>query len=215
MNTAISHGRGYIHSFTGRKWVPPPRATAYGFAMTIRAVTAQDLDLYRSIRLRALRTDPEAFGSDHDREAAFDDETWLSRMLTFKGQPGAIYLETPDGETPDGETPDSETPDGGAGQATAVAGIGLLEDPTAAIIWGMWVAPEARRTGAARRLLDATLAWATSRSVEVVELDVVRTNTTAMSLYESIGFGFVEDVEREDDDPCADERRMELRLGAT
>ena len=172
--------------------------------MPLRIITTEDVDLYRSIRLRALQADPDAFGSDYEREVAFDEETWVSRMTSFKDNPGVIFVEIPDIPSM------AETSDGSV--AAAVTGVGLLDDPTKALIWGMWVAPEVRRTGTARRLIDAALEWASSRSVEIVELDVMQTNTGAIALYESIGFVPVESPERAIDESCSDELHMELRL---
>lgn len=58
-----------------------------------------------------------------------------------------------------------------------------------ALIWGMYVAPEARAAGTGRGLLDAALACARGwPGVEQVHLSVSETATTAARLYESAGF---------------------------
>lgn len=138
--------------------------------MTIRRLTAQDLDLYRSIRLRALRTDPAAFGSSFERERAFDDATWLARLTAFAGRPGVLYIEESDG------------------RAVAIAGIGIAENDTTAMLWGMWVAPDARRNGSASRLIASAIDWAASRNLERVALAVEASNQAAIELYRSMGF---------------------------
>ena len=45
------------------------------------------VQLYRSIRLRALEADPDAFGSNLEREAAFDTSMWQQRVAGFAGRP--------------------------------------------------------------------------------------------------------------------------------
>ena len=50
------------------------------------------------------------------------------------------------------------------------------------------VAPAARRTGLARRLLAAGFEWAGQRGAERVLLEVEAGNTPAVTLYESLGF---------------------------
>ncbi|KAJ3579333.1 hypothetical protein NPX13_g1227 [Xylaria arbuscula] len=38
------------------------------------------LEKYKPFRLASLQQDPQAFGSTYERELAFDEETWLSRI---------------------------------------------------------------------------------------------------------------------------------------
>lgn len=52
----------------------------------------------------------------------------------------------------------------------------------------MWVAPQARRVGAGRLLLDACVAWARERALTPVRLEVVDANAAAVTLYERYGF---------------------------
>jgi ribosomal protein S18 acetylase RimI-like enzyme len=54
-------------------------------------------------------------------------------------------------------------------------------------IWGMYVRPNARRTGIGRRLVEAVIDLARDR-VELIQLTVVRDNEQARRLYASLGF---------------------------
>ena len=76
-----------------------------------------------------------------------------------------------------------------------------LERDGTAIAWGLAVAergmvglfdivtaPEARRQGAARRLVTALMAWGSEAGAVDAYLQVVATNTPAIRLYESLGF---------------------------
>ena len=49
-------------------------------------------------------------------------------------------------------------------------------------------APEARRQGAARRLVMALLAWGQGQGARDAYLQVVTTNAPAIALYRSLGF---------------------------
>jgi len=56
------------------------------------------------------------------------------------------------------------------------------------ILSDLYVAPEARRTGTGRRLMEAAHAFARAAGATAVELDTAHTNTTAQALYESLGY---------------------------
>ncbi|GMA87805.1 hypothetical protein GCM10025868_30550 [Angustibacter aerolatus] len=48
--------------------------------VTVRALSADDWEEYRAIRLEALRDAPDAFSSSLDEEAAYDEAFWRLRM---------------------------------------------------------------------------------------------------------------------------------------
>lgn len=100
---------------------------------------------------------------------------------------------------------------GSDGASLGVVGVGQPpEDDPEAHLWGMWVAPEARGTGAGVALIDACVAWARTRGCSELRLDVKRTNAPAIALYARRGFVAAGDTP--DGDPCAGELRMVLRL---
>jgi RimJ/RimL family protein N-acetyltransferase len=165
-----------------------------GPVFDVRVLTVDDVPLYRAIRLRALSSDPRAFGSTFERESAFDDETWRSRLRGIEGRPGVVHLAV-----------------SASGDSIGTAGIGFTPDDTAATyLWGMWVAPEGRRTGASRTLVAACIDWAREANATEVRLDVKRDNAPAIALYERIGFVHAGAVPGED--ACAGECRMVLSL---
>lgn len=123
--------------------------------ITLRPAT---LETVRPLRLRALREDPDSFGSTLEREQDRPDEDWdiwvKDTLIAF------------DGETPVG-----------------MANLKLDREP--AEIFGMWVAPDARGQGVGETLLRALLDRAGERAVK---LCVAETAPAARRLYERLGF---------------------------
>ncbi len=165
--------------------------------MTIRRLTGDDHALYRSIRLASLQTNPEAFGSTYEREAAFDEATWRARLSGSDPGPKAVFVDELEGEA--------------IGTAAA---IDVETDPAPMLI-GMWVQPSARGTGAGKRLVAAAIAWVVDRQAEAMLLHVVHDNEPAIALYESCGFVHSGKVPAGPAGPCADELEMRLELGPT
>ena len=135
----------------------------------VRRLGADEAQLLRDLRLRALADAPMAFGSTLAREEAFAAEHWERRTAASAA---------------------------GARQATFVvepaAGLadGVLDgdDPLLAHLYSMWVAPDARGTGAGRALVDAVLAWATERGARRLTTSVTEGNAAGLALYAAAGF---------------------------
>jgi len=136
---------------------------------TVRRLRADEHALLRDLRLRALGDAPMAFGSTLAREEAFTPDVWETRAAA-----GAA-----------GDEQVAFVVDPGAGLA-----IGRLDDddPTAAGLYAMWVAPQARGTGAGRALVDAVIAWATERGARTLTTSVAEGNAAAAALYAGAGF---------------------------
>ena len=78
------------------------------------------------------------------------------------------------------------------------------------VIWGMWVAPEARRRGVGTQLLDRSRDWSWEAGAERLSLWVVATNAAAYALYERAGFQPTGVSQPLRSHPDFDERLMEL-----
>jgi ribosomal protein S18 acetylase RimI-like enzyme len=142
----------------------------------VRRIAAGEADLLRELRLRSLREDPLAFGSTYEREAApgaRDWQRWAAEGAT--GERQAFYIVEPAGGLASGAIHD---PDDGL-----------------AHLYGVWVAPEARGTGAGRALVDAVVAWATASGAHRLVAAVTEGNKAAARLY--AGAGFVDTGARE------------------
>jgi ribosomal protein S18 acetylase RimI-like enzyme len=135
----------------------------------VRRLRAHEADLLRDVRLRALSDAPMAFGSTLAREQGYEPETWERwAAASAAGERQAIFIARP-----------------AAGMASGVIDD---EEPAVAHLYAMWVAPEARGTGAGRALLDAVVAWAADRGAERLTTSVTEGNAAAAALYTAAGF---------------------------
>ena len=126
-----------------------------------------DVALFRDIRLEALRTNSEAFGSTFETENA-QELSWFSDRLGTTTVLGAF----------------SDT------KLVAMAGFAIQQGQKCAhkgLLWGMYVRPGARGTGVGHRLIEAALDLA-RQHVELIQLTVVQENEQARRLYASLGF---------------------------
>lgn len=140
--------------------------------VVIRRVEPSDSALLRRVRLRALVTDPASFGSTYEREAAFPDQTWAERAARSAAGDDAATLLAISGDEP-------------VGIVTA------MRNETQKQLFhvvGMWVAPEARREGVGRKLLNRIEGWIASCDGTNAHLSVTDAATAARQLYESAGY---------------------------
>ena len=126
---------------------------------------------YKAVRLRALLDTPSAFGSTHARESQFSDADWQQRAANLYTPRSIGYL--------------AHHLDEYCGIAAA-----FLEQqtPRYAELVGMWVAPEHRRTGTGRLLVDAIESWARASGAHILHLMVTSSNLTAIAFYQRLGF---------------------------
>jgi RimJ/RimL family protein N-acetyltransferase len=134
--------------------------------VNVEPLGPDDWKATRDLRLRALLDAPEAFGGTYEETAQRDEAGW--RAWPNNGQAFAAYR--------DGEP---------IGMA---CGWRRPEEPDLTHLIGMWVAPEARGTEAAPRLIDAVVDWAAEQGCAAVELVVYDTNARARRAYEKYGF---------------------------
>ena len=142
--------------------------------MEIRLLTAADAPEVRALRLRALRENPEAFGSTLAEEVDRPLEATAARLA----DPAAGFV-----------LGASLAPGG-----PIVGVVGCYREAArkrrhVGVVWGMFVAPEARGRGVGRALLDAAVVRAAGWSgLEQLALTVVPENAAARALYVARGF---------------------------
>jgi ribosomal protein S18 acetylase RimI-like enzyme len=141
--------------------------------ITIRPTLENDWTSLKAVRLAALLDSPTAFGVSHQAAAAYTDEQWKTRAA---GTQTVFWLALQDGE--------------------AIGMIGAAESQAKRYnLIGMWVAPPARGSGVAARLVDAVKANALQQGHERVFLDVAPENVRAARFYQKQGFSFIDEWE--------------------
>lgn len=155
-----------------RSMVPGEHRGYGGLVAVVRRVRADDAEALRALRLTALSSDPDAFGSTYERETAKPAEKWVVRAESASDGPDE-FIAVADAD----------------GRLVGMAG-GYRPDeaPEDRIFWGLWVAPETRGHGLGARLVRAVATWAEQANAERLTLWVVTTNTPAVSLYRGLGF---------------------------
>lgn len=140
--------------------------------MHIRRLTPADSSAFQALKLAALKDTPCAFGSSYEEEKDFPASVIEDRLAEKpdRGPFGAF----------DGEA------------LVGLVGLGrenMRKLAHKALIWGMYVKPEARGKGIARALLMEAISLARSVSeIRQVNLCVNANNAGAVRLYESVGF---------------------------
>jgi RimJ/RimL family protein N-acetyltransferase len=140
--------------------------------LDVRVLTVDDAAIMKALRLRALREEPEAFGSSWEEENARPLEQTIARLQASDTTAFGAF------------------DDDGAlvGMVRLWRQDGVKSQHKAAII-SMYVAPEVRGRGLGRMLLEAAITRARETpGVEQLILAVVTVNTPARNLYLSLGF---------------------------
>lgn len=129
---------------------------------SIRLAQPDDWSDWRLLRQRSLSEDPDAFSSSTAMWTGDDDteERWRARVAA-----GPCFIAY-DGDRPVGMV------------------AGRLVDDGAELI-SMWVAPEARRRGIGRDLIEEVVRWSDGRPLS---LRVIDDNQVAITAYEQQGF---------------------------
>ncbi|OLC01628.1 MAG: hypothetical protein AUI15_05080 [Actinobacteria bacterium 13_2_20CM_2_66_6] len=133
--------------------------------MEVRRLGPEDWQLYRRVRLAALKEAPYAFGSTYEREAQAPESRWRQTLVDR-----ARFVAEVDGVV-------AGTVSGGDGDATG-----------AAAMTAMWVDPRFRRQGVGGVLVLHLIRWARSARYDQMFLWVTDVNANAERLYERNGF---------------------------
>jgi RimJ/RimL family protein N-acetyltransferase len=132
----------------------------------VRVLTSDDWETLRSLRLEALRESPSAFYSTYADTVTRSEADW--RAWPTGGVAFAAWL----GDDPVG----------------MVGVVRRANEPELSELIAMWVAPDARGSGAADALVRAVLDWAADAGCAGVHLEVAPGNLRARRLYARLGF---------------------------
>jgi hypothetical protein len=140
--------------------------------MTVRDLAPGDAAAFQRLRLEGLRESPSAFASSDEEERHLSLEVVAERLAP---DPGRCVV--------------------GAFRDHGLVGVaGLVREGKRklahkAFVWGVYVTPSARRSGAGRLVMLRLLERAASMpGVRQVYLGVNASNEPARRLYESLGF---------------------------
>lgn len=143
--------------------------------MVIRRIGSADAAALRELRLRALADAPEAFTTtlpvaEHEPPEFW--ETWARDRSA--GHSSATFVAV----------------DGARWHGMVSGGL-HREDSAAMLVFGLWVAPEVRRSGIATALMEMVGEWARAAGKCRLALGVYEDNVAARRLYERLGFAAV------------------------
>ena len=139
----------------------------------VREFEPDEWQLYRRLRLTALREAPDAFGSTLAREQAYPDEQWIARLAAGAASPLDRPLVAEDG-----------------GRAVGLCWVRIdPNDASSAALYQVWVHPEVRRRGVGQRLLASAMLWAREAGARTMVLSVaIGHGSAAVELYRGAGF---------------------------
>jgi RimJ/RimL family protein N-acetyltransferase len=141
-------------------------------SITIRQAAEPDAAAFRELRLEALRSHPEAFGSDFETQNEFPLSHWADRLRALGDETMICFAEH-------------------EGRLIGMCGIyrgRMKKIQHNATIFSVFVQPRWRGQHIAERLIEQCLQWARQQNILIVKLAVVTTNTSAIRCYARCGF---------------------------
>src|SRR5580704_13343651 len=159
--------------------------------VTLHEITPALSASYKTVRLRALKDTPSAFGSTFAHESQFSESDWHSRAANLCTPHSIGYLAYHQDE-----------------YCGIAAGFLDKEVPQTAELVSMWVATNNRRTSTGKLLVDAIESWARLCAAQTLRLMVTSNNLAAISFYERLGFIATGRTEPYPNDPTLIEYEM-------
>jgi L-amino acid N-acyltransferase YncA len=135
----------------------------------IRSVRPDEFTRFRELRLRSLKDSPDVYGSSWEAEGLMGIEAW-KQWVAERPERKVLVAEE------NGEWLGTATCSPYQGKADALG------------LFAIWVAPAQRRTGLARRLVQAQLSFAAGTSRKRMLVHVAETNEPARKMFAALGF---------------------------
>lgn len=155
----------------------PGPSEPHSVFVELRVLSPDDWELWREVRLNALRDAPEAFGATLVEWQAAKEERWRERLAVVPFNVVAMV----------------------GGVAVGQVSGTQIDDQERVELISMWVAPGTRGAGVADALVSAIKDYAGHTGASAVRLSVRRSNKRAIGLYERCGFV---DVDEPGDEPA-------------
>ena len=140
---------------------------------SVRRFQPNEWQLYRELRLAALRDAPDAFGSTLAREDAFTEQEWITRLAAGTASPlnHPIVAEDDDG------------------RALGLAWVRIEpSDTSTATLYQVWIHPDARGRHIGMALLTSAVRWAQETGARAIEFHVALGPDSAIAFYRRAGF---------------------------
>ncbi len=160
--------------------------------VTIRRIAKGEWELFKQVRLAALKEAPYAFGSTYDRALERTTQSWMDQADgSAQGEMRATFL--------------AFSEDGPVGITALYRNE---KDVNEGEVLQVWVAPKTRGTGLAQRLMATTLTWAEEQGVETALATISKSNLGAVAFYEKCGFVLVHEQSRDGDCDLVYEKKI-------
>lgn len=147
--------------------------------IAIKQLTEADWFEFSQVRLKALLSDPNVFGSNYGKESQMTETDWRSRL---RAKDNAIFL-IYEGEIPIGMTCVSVD----------------RNDPTGktALLWGSWLAPHFRGKGLSELMYRTRIEWAKAQpTVEKIVVSHRASNLVSKRANQKHGFVLTDEIEK-------------------
>jgi len=142
--------------------------------MEIRQLTADDWEIYKSIRLDSLINEPQAFQSRYEDEVLYTEDRWRKKTTPQTNPLSALFCTIFNQE--------------------ALGVLGLYQDrdgkdPEVANLYAVYVRPEHRGKGLSKKLLALAIETVSKdKQIQRIDLCVEKGQVAAKGLYDSMGF---------------------------
>jgi RimJ/RimL family protein N-acetyltransferase len=139
----------------------------------IRAATKEDAEAFKALRLRALKNNPEAFGSSYEERSKQDIDFFRRRIPEENSDNLLLFVEK----------------DSNLVGMMGFVRVDSLKSNHKAFIWGVYIDSEARGNGLGRKMMTQIMNHARHiEGLRQVQLGVATNNTAALKLYQSFAF---------------------------
>lgn len=141
----------------------------------IISLSPEDWQQYRDLRLRALKEEPQAYGSTYEDNAKRPDEFWRERIedTLNKNTQWLVFARS-------------------GGTLVGMAGAFAEKEPDNAQVVAVYVVPEARGKGISKLLMQELLTRIkTNEKVKKITVDVNPQQVAAFNLYKNSGFQII------------------------
>lgn len=170
--------------------------------MLIRKLTTHDAPAFRELRVEMCAAHPEAFGQTPDEVITMPDDKFIDWMSPSDNYPEKFVLAAFEGDRLLG--------------TVAFRREDSVKERHRGWIWSVYVRPEGRGKKISKQLMEQTIAESRAMDgLEMLTLTVATTQTSARTLYTSLGFftnGLILQGYKLPDGRYIDHEEMMLRL---